>query len=82
LDDLLLEIYKNFKEVDIKIEIKINYKEYVKKFNLLVSKYDEFKKRAEVFDRKSNDIGLVKLQKELQNSLYILEISDKIALIS
>jgi hypothetical protein len=54
----------------------------VKKFNLLVSKYDEFKKRAEVFDRKSNDIGLVKLQKELQNSLYILEISDKIALIS
>jgi len=82
LDDLLLETYKKFKDVDIKIEIKINYKDYVKKFNLLVSKYDEFKKRAEAFDRKSNDIGLIKLQKELQNNLYILEISDKITLIS
>jgi hypothetical protein len=82
LDDLLLETYKKFKDVDIKIEIKINFKDYVKKFNLLVSKYDEFKKRAAAFDSKSNDIGLIKLQKELQNNLYILEISDKITLIA
>jgi len=82
IDNLLLETYKKFKDVDIKIEIKINFKDYVKKFNLLVSKYDEFKKRAEVFDSKSNDIGLIKLQKELHNNLYILEISDKITLIA
>jgi hypothetical protein len=80
LDNLLLEIYKKF--TDIKIEIKINYKEYVKNFNMLISKYNEFKRRAATFDSKNNDIGLIKLQKELQNNLYILEISDRIALIA
>ena len=62
------------------MKIKINYKDYVKKFNILVSKYDEFIERAGKFDKKNNDISLIKLQKEIIDNASLLEIKDYITL--
>ena len=79
LNDLLLTIYKEFK--NSKITIKINYKEYVKKINYLICKYDEYKKKMENYDKKTNDIELVKIHKELNDNIEILEIKDNIKII-
>ena len=79
LNDLLLTIYKEFK--NSKIKIKINYKEYVKKINYLICKYDEYKKKMENYDKKTNDIELVKIHKELNDNIEILEIKDNIKII-
>jgi hypothetical protein len=75
---LLIRIHKENK--DIRMKIKINYKDYVKKFNILVSKYDEFIERAGKFDKKNNDISLIKLQKEIIDNASLLEIKDYITL--
>ena len=79
LNDLLLTIYKEFK--NSKITIKINYKEYVKKINYLICKYDEYKKKMEKYDKKTNDIELVKIHKELNDNIEILQIKDNIKII-
>ena len=79
LNDLLLNIYKEFKKS--KITIKINYKEYVKKFNDLIYKYDEYKKKFENYDKKTNDIQLVKIHKEINENMDILKIKDNIKII-
>ena len=83
LDELLIKIYKKLKEDDenFKLTIKINYKEYVKKFNILLSKYTDYMKRTEKYDPKSNDIGMVKLHKEFTDKIDILELKDNIKLI-
>jgi DNA polymerase elongation subunit (family B) len=78
LNMLLIRIHKENK--DIRMKIKINYKDYVKKFNILVSKYDEFIERAGKFDKKNNDISLIKLQKEIIDNASLLEIKDYITL--
>ena len=79
LNELLINIHKNNK--DIIIDIKINYKDYIKKFNLMVSKYNELIIQANKFDKKNNDIGLIKLHKEIADNAELLEIKDYIKLI-
>ena len=83
LDELLIKIYKKFKEDDenFKLTIKINYKEYVKKFNILLSKYADYMKRTEKYDPKTNDIGIVKLHKEFTEKIKLLELKNNIKLI-
>ena len=79
LNDLLLNIYKEFK--NSKITIKINYKDYVKKINSLIYKYEQYKNKIGNYDKKTNDIELVKIHKELSDNIEILEIKDNIKII-
>lgn len=79
LNELLLNIYKEFK--NSKITIKINYKDYVKKINSLICKYNEYKKKIGNYDKKTNDIELIKIHKELNENIEILEIKDNIKII-
>jgi hypothetical protein len=61
--------------------MKINYKDYVKKFNIMISKFTDYIKKAESYDPKTNDIEMVKLHKEFTMNIEILEIKDNIILI-
>jgi len=83
LDDLLIKLYKKFKKenAEFKLDIKINYKDYIKKFNILLNKYNDYSKKAKEYDRLTNDIGLIKTHKELSDNAHILEIKDNINLI-
>ena len=83
LDDLLIKLYKKFKaeNPEFKLDIKINYKDYVKKFNLLLNKYINYIEKAKDYDPLTNDIGIIKTHKELSNNAHILEIKDNINLI-
>jgi DNA polymerase elongation subunit (family B) len=79
LNELLLTIYKEFKKSNI--IMKINYKEYVKKFNYLICKYDEYKKKMETYDKKTNDLEIIKIHKELNDNLEIMQIKDNIKIV-
>jgi hypothetical protein len=83
LNDLLIKLYKKFKSenAEFKLDIKINYKDYVKKFNLLLNKYKNYLEKAKDYDPLTNDIGIIKLHKELSENADILEIKDNINLI-
>jgi|688.fasta_scaffold58081_2 DNA polymerase elongation subunit (family B) len=83
LDDLLIKLYKKFKKdnPEFKLDIKINYKDYIKKFNLLLNKYINYVSKAKDYNPLLNDIGLFKIQKELSDNSDILEIKDNINLI-
>ena len=83
LDDLLIKLYKKFKKdnPEFKLDIKINYKDYIKKFNLLLNKYINYVSKAKDYNPLLNDIGLFKIQKELSDNADILEIKDNINLI-
>lgn len=83
LNDLLIKLYKKFKGEDenFKLNLKINYKAYVNKFNIMVSKLNTYTKKAEKYDPKTNDIEMVKLHKEFSSNIEILEIKDNIKLI-
>jgi DNA polymerase elongation subunit (family B) len=83
LNDLLIKLYKKFKSenAEFKLDIKINYKDYVKKFNLLLNKYKNYVEKAKDYDPLTNDIGIIKLHKELSENADILEIKDNINLI-
>ena len=83
LDELLIKLYKKFKKEnpEFKLNIKINYKEYVKKFNILITKYNNYVQKAKDYNPSLNDIGLVKIHKELSDNVDILEIKDNINLI-
>ena len=83
LDDLLIKLYKKYKteNPEFKLDIKINYKDYIKKFNLLLNKYNNYVEKAKDYNPLSNDIGIVKMQKELSDNRFILEIKDNITLI-
>ena len=83
LDDLLIKLYKKYKSenAEFKLDIKINYKDYIKKFNLLLNKYINYLEKAKDYNPLSNDIGLFKIQKELSDNENILEIKDNINLI-
>ena len=83
LDDLLIKLYKKFKKdnPEFKLDIKINYKDYIKKFNLLLNKYINYISKAKDYNPLLNDIGLFKIQKELSDNADILEIKDNINLI-
>ena len=83
LDDLLIKLYKKFKKenAEFKLDIKINYKDYIKKFNILLNIFNDYSIKAKEYDRLTNDIGLIKTHKELSDNAYILEIKDNINLI-
>ena len=61
--------------------LKDAYKDYVKKFNLLLNKYINYVSKAKDYNPLLNDIGLFKIQKELSDNADILEIKDNINLI-
>ena len=79
LNELLIKIYNKYKLE--KIEIKINYKDYIKKFNNLICKYNDYMKRMETYDKSTNNIEMIKLHKELGDNAEILEIKNNIKLI-
>jgi DNA polymerase elongation subunit (family B) len=83
LNELLIKLHKKFKSEDVnfKLNMKINYKDYVKKFNIMISKFNNYIKKAESYDPKTNDIEMVKLHKEFTMNIEILEIKDNIILI-
>jgi DNA polymerase elongation subunit (family B) len=83
LNDLLIKIYKIYKKDNesFKMIIKINYKEYVKKFNNLVNKFNDYMERAKTYDSKSNNIEMVKLHKEFTQNEDILIIKDNIKIV-
>jgi DNA polymerase elongation subunit (family B) len=83
LDDLLIKIYKKYKteNPEFKLNIKINYKDYIKKFNLLLNKYNDYIEKAKDYNPLLNDISIVKMQKEISDNRFILEIKDNITLI-
>jgi large subunit ribosomal protein L10e len=59
----------------------IPVKDYVKKFNLLLNKYKNYVEKAKDYDPLTNDIGIIKIHKELSENAHILEIKDNINLI-
>ncbi len=79
LDDILIKLHKKYKD-DI-IKMKINYLDYVRKFNILIAKYEDYKNRAKKYDVNSNDIEMVKLHKEFSNKIDLLAIKDNIKII-
>ena len=83
LNELLIKLHKKFKseDVEFKLNLKINYKDYVKKFNIMISKFNNYIKKAESYDPKTNDIEMVKLHKEFSINIEILEIKNNITLI-
>ena len=83
LDDLLIKLYDKYKKEnpEFKLDIKINYKDYIKKFNLLINKYNDYVKKAKDYNPLLNDIGIVKMQKEISENRHILQIKDNITLI-
>ena len=84
LDDLLIKLYKKYKteNPEFKMNIKINYKEYVKKFNLLLNKYINYIEKTKDYNPLLNDISIIKIHKELSDNADILEIKDNINIIS
>jgi DNA polymerase elongation subunit (family B) len=84
LNDLLIKLYKKYKveNPEFKLDIKINYKDYIKKFNLLLNKYNDYVVKAKDYNPLSNDISIVKIHKELSDNADILEIKDNINIIS
>jgi DNA polymerase elongation subunit (family B) len=79
LNNLLIKIYNKYKTD--KLEIKINYKDYIKKFNNLLCKYNDYMEKMDKYDKTSNDISIIKLHKELGENAEILEIKNNIKLI-
>jgi DNA polymerase elongation subunit (family B) len=83
LDEILIKLHDKYKKENenYKINMKINYLDYVRKFNLLITKYEDYKERSKSHNSKSNDIEMVKLHKEFTNKLDLLSIKDNITLI-
>jgi DNA polymerase elongation subunit (family B) len=83
LNELIIKMYKKLKSEDenFRLNLRINYKDYIKKYNMLISKLNDYIKRTEKYDPKTNDIEMVKIHKELNENIDILEIKDNITLI-
>ena len=76
LKKLLVEIYDKYS--GNKIEIKINYKAFIKEYNLFKAKYQQL---SEMTSTIANDIGKIKLQNELIINQEFIKIKDNIILI-
>ncbi len=74
LKKLLVEIYDKFPES--KMEIKINYKSFIKDYNSFKVKYNQLAESSTI----SNDIGKIKIQNELINNPEFIKIKDNIIL--
>lgn len=74
LKKLLAEIYDKFPES--KMEIKINYKSFIKDYNSFKVKYNQLAESSTI----SNDIGKIKMQNELINNPEFIKIKDNIIL--
>jgi len=72
--------YKKENE-DYKINMKINYLDYVRKFKLFITRYEDYKIRSKNHDSRTNDIEMVKLHKEFSDKIDLLAIKDNIKLI-
>ena len=83
LNDLLIKLYKKYKKEnpDFKLDIKINYKDYIKKFKLLLNKYLCYIEKTKDYNPLANDISMIKSHKELSDNADILEIKDNINLL-
>jgi len=83
LNDLLIKLYKKYKKenADFKLDIKINYKDYIKKFKLLLNKYLSYIEKTKDYNPLANDISMIKSHKELSDNADILEIKDNINLL-
>ena len=83
LNDLLIKLYKKYKKenADFKLDIKINYKDYIKKFKLLLNKYLSYIEKTKHYNPLANDISMIKSHKELSDNADILEIKDNINLL-
>jgi ribosomal protein L17 len=83
LNDLLIKLYKKYKKenADFKLDIKINYKDYIKKFKLLLNKYLCYIAKTKDYNPLANDISMIKSHKELSDNADILEIKDNINLL-
>ena len=74
LKKLLVEIYDKFPES--KMEIKINYKSFIKDYNSFKVKYNQLAESSTI----SNDFGKIKMQNELINNPEFIKIKDNIIL--
>jgi DNA polymerase elongation subunit (family B) len=86
LDEILIKLHDKYKKENenYKISMKINYMDYVRKFNLMLVKFEDFKIRAKDWDKdagKHNNIEMVKLHREFSNKINLLGIKDNIKII-
>ena len=86
LDEILIKLHDKYKKENenYKISMKINYIDYIRKFNLMLAKFEDFKIRAKDWDRdagKHNNIEMVKLHREFNNKIDLLSIKDNIKII-
>ena len=83
LDEILIKLHDKYKKENenYKMNMKINYKDYIKKYNLLISKYEDYKIRSKTYDPRTNNIEMVKLHKEFTSKISLLEIKDNIKII-
>ena len=83
LDEILIKLHEKYKKENenYKLDIKINFKDYIKKFNLLISKYEDYKIRCQTYDPKTNNIEMVRLHNEFLSKINLLEIKDNIKII-
>jgi len=86
LDQILIKLHDKYKKENenYKINMKINYMDYVRKFNLMLAKFADFKVRAKDWEKdagKHNNIEMVKLHREFNNKIDLLGIKDNIKII-
>jgi DNA polymerase elongation subunit (family B) len=83
LNEILIKLHDKYKKENenYKINMKINYLDYVRKFKLFITRYDDYKIRSKNHDSRSNDIEMVKLHKEFSDKIDLLAIKDNINLV-
>jgi len=83
LNEILIKLHDKYKKENenYKINMKINYMDYIRKFKLFIAKYEDYKTRAKNHDNKTNDIEMVKLHKEFSNKIDLLSIKENIILL-
>ena len=75
---VLIELSEKYKENKIKIKIKLNYKAFIKDYNLFLGKVKQLEELQEI---NKNDISQIKMQNEVIKNKEFLRIKDKIILI-
>lgn len=76
LKNLLIELYEKYKDNILKI--KLNYKQFIKNYNVIIAKYNEL---SSLKDINKTDISFTKKYNEIINNEEFIKIKDNIILI-
>jgi|LakMenEpi03Aug12_release.lakeMendotaPanAssembly.Ray.scaffolds.fasta_scaffold01580_41 DNA polymerase delta subunit 1 len=78
LKKVLIEIYDKYKEEDYKINIKINYKQFIKDYNTIIAKYEELSKMKEL---NKTDVSIIKNYNQIIKNEEFIKIKNNIKLL-